>query len=240
MRDGLAASLAIAGVLACAPAAAQTSTRGETYAIRRAAGPIVIDGNLNDEGWRGALRIQKWYEMNPGDNTEPKVKNVGYLTYDGRYFYVAFEFEDPEPGRIVAPYGDHDYIQNNADFGGLFLDPRNDGHTAYEFQVTARNVQFDAVMDDNGGGENASPDFFWQSAARINEHGWTLEIAIPFSSLRYPKADPQDWGVMPVGRAFSSPLHQSLTACPDADPVVANSSASCATRTVSLARFATV
>jgi hypothetical protein len=195
-RDVLAAAIGIAAVLACPPADAQTSTRGETYAIRRAAGPIVIDGNLNDEGWRGALRIQKWYEMNPGDNTEPKVKNAGYLTYDDRFFYVAFEFDDPEPRRIVAPYADHDNIQNNVDFGGVFLDPRNDGHTAYEFQVSARNVQFDAVMDDNGGGENASPDFFWQSAARINEHGWTLEIAIPFSSLRYRKGDPQDWGVM--------------------------------------------
>ena len=187
----MAAMLILASI-----AHAQTSTRGETYAIARAKGPIVIDGTLNDEGWRDALRIDRWYEMNPGDNTEPRVKNVGYLTYDDKFFYAGFEFEDPDPKRIVAPYGDHDYIQNNADYGGLFLDTRNEGHTAYEFQVTAHNVQFDAVMDDNGGGENASPDFFWQSATRINDHGWTLEIRIPLSSLRYRKMDPQDWGVM--------------------------------------------
>jgi hypothetical protein len=175
---------------------AQTSTRGETYTITRAKGPIVIDGNLNDEGWRDALRIDRWYEINPSDNTEPRVKNVGYLTYDDKFFYAAFEFEDPDPKRIVAPFGDHDYIQSNADFGGVFLDTRNEGHTAYEFQVTAHNVQFDAVMDDNGGGENASPDFFWESATRIGEHGWTLEIKIPFSSLRYRNKDPQEWGIM--------------------------------------------
>ncbi len=51
-------------------------------------------------------------------------------------------------------------------------------------------------MDDNGGGENASPDFFWQSATQINDHGWTLEIRIPFSSLRYRTLDPQTWGVL--------------------------------------------
>jgi len=181
---------------ATAPAYAQTSMRGETYAITRAKGPIVIDGNLDDEGWRDALRIDRWYEINPSDNTEPKVKNVAYLTYDDKFFYAGFEFEDPDPKRIVAPYGDHDYIQNNADYGGLFLDTRNEGHTAYEFQVTAHNVQFDAVMDDNGGGENASPDFFWHSATRINDRGWTLEIRIPLSSLRYRRRDPQDWGVM--------------------------------------------
>ncbi len=90
------------------PAFAQTSTRGATYAITRAKGPIVIDGNLSDEGWRGAVRIDRWYEINPGDNIEPPVKNVAYLTYDDKFFYAAFEFEDPNPRSIMAPFGDHD------------------------------------------------------------------------------------------------------------------------------------
>src|SRR5204862_3104100 len=73
-----------AAIVAAIPATgvAQTATRGETYSITRAKGPIVIDGNLSDEGWQGAVRIERWYEMNPGDNIEPKLKNVGYLTYD--------------------------------------------------------------------------------------------------------------------------------------------------------------
>ncbi len=186
----------MAAILAPGAVRAQTTTRGETYAIQRAKGAIVIDGNLSDEGWRDALRIDHWYEINPGDNVEPSVRNVAYLTYDDRFFYAAFEFDDPNPKLIMAPYGDHDVIQNNADYGGLFLDTRNEGHTAYEFQVTAHNIQFDAVMDDNGGGENASPDFFWESATRITDRGWTLEIRIPFSSLRYKTLDPQTWGVM--------------------------------------------
>jgi len=194
-RGHLKAAVAAAILSVASPVLAQT-TRGETYSITRAQGPIVIDGDLSDEGWRGAIRIDRWYEINPGDNIDPPVKSVGYLTYDNRFFYAAFEFDDPNPKAIVAPFGDHDYIQTNADFGGVFLDTRNDGHTAYEFQVTAHNIQFDAVMDDNGGGENASPDFFWQSATRINDHGWTLEIRIPFSSLRYRKLDPQTWGVL--------------------------------------------
>lgn len=190
-------AMTAAVVAAARPAGAQSSsTRGEAYAIPRATGAIVIDGNLSDEAWRDARRIDRWYEINPSDNTEPKLKNVGYLTYDDKYFYAGFEFEDPDPKKIVAPFGDHDNLGGSQDYGGLFLDTRNEGHTAYEFQVSAHNVQFDAVMDDNGGGENASPDFFWESAARINDHGWTLEIKIPFSSLRYRKLDPQEWGVM--------------------------------------------
>ena len=191
-----AVCLAVATVVAPAPAAGQSALSGEPIAITRAAGPIIIDGKLSDAGWRDATRVERWYEINPGDNIAPPVRSVGYLTYDDKYFYAGFEFDDPNPKAILAPYGDHDYIQGNADFGGLFLDTRNEGHTAYEFQVTAHNIQFDAVMDDNGGGENASPDFFWESATQINDHGWTLEIRIPFSSLRYKNVDPQTWGIM--------------------------------------------
>ena len=54
---------------------------------------------------------RKWYETNPGDNTEPKVKNVGYLTFDERYLYAAFEFEDPNPSAIRAPFADRDNIR---------------------------------------------------------------------------------------------------------------------------------
>ena len=196
LRRMLSAALLVAMALIPRVMHGQTTTRGESYSIARAKGPIAIDGVIDDEGWRDAVRIEHWYEINPGDNIEPPVKNVAYLTYDDKFFYAAFEFEDPNPKAIVAPYGDHDALQNNADYGGIFLDTRNEGHTAYEFQVTARNIQFDAVMDDNGGNENASPDFFWDSATHINDHGWTLEIRIPFSSLRYRKLDPQTWGVL--------------------------------------------
>src|SRR5439155_16000114 len=53
----------------------------------------------------------------------------------------------------------------------------------------------DAITDD-ASGEDSSPDFFWLSATRITDHGWTLEIRIPFSSLRYRSADPQTWAIL--------------------------------------------
>jgi hypothetical protein len=139
----------IAVAALASPAFAQTSVRGETYAISRAKGPIAIDGNLSDEGWRDALRIERWYEIDPGDNIDPPVKSVAYLTYDAKFFYAAFEFDDPNPKAIIAPLGDHDSLTSRTDYGGVWLDPRNEGHTAYEFLVTARNVQYDAVMDDS-------------------------------------------------------------------------------------------
>jgi len=150
--------------------------------ISRAAGPITIDGNLSDPGWQNATRIDQWYETNPGDNVEPKVKSVGYLTYDDHFFYAGFEFSDPEPSKIRGPYNDRDHIGGNTDdYGGVILDTRNDGKTAILFLVNPRNIQYDAISDDTSGNEDSSPDFFWDSATKITPTGWTLEIRIPFS-----------------------------------------------------------
>jgi len=179
-----------------APAAAQSSLAGATLQVTRATGSIKIDGDLGDEGWRGATRVTTWYEINPGENNEPPVRNVALLTYDDRSFYIAFELDDPDPAAIRAPLGDHDALSGNSmDFAGVLLDPLNTGRNGVEFFVTPRNVQYDAVIDDQSG-ENSSPDFFWDSAARIGAHGWTAEIRIPFSSLRYRNADPQTWGII--------------------------------------------
>ncbi len=176
-----------------APPAALAATR---FRLTRASGPIKIDGDLSDEAWRTATRVEKWYEVQPGDNNEPPVKSVGYLTYDDRAFYVAFEFDDPDPHAIRAPFGDHDSISgNNTDFGGIIIDTQSTHRTAIEFFVSPRNVQFDAVNDD-ASGENQSPDFFWDSATKITDHGWTIEMRIPFSTLRYPRVDPQKWGIL--------------------------------------------
>ena len=186
-----AAILATGGV-----AGAQSPLSGPPMAIRRAPGAIKIDGDLSDEGWRGAERVETWFEISPGDNVVPKVGSVGLVTYDDRFFYAAFDFTDPNPAAIRAPLGDHDGISGSyTDFGGVFLDTRNDGRSAVVLFATPRGVQYDAISDD-ASGEDSSPDFFWDAAAHVNDHGWTLELRVPFSSLRYRSTDPQSWGIM--------------------------------------------
>ena len=102
------------------PSVAQTAFSGSTIHITKATGHITIDGDLSDEAWQHATRIDKWYETQPGDNVEPKVKNVGYLTFDDRFFYAAFEFEDPDPAQMRAPFADRDNIGDGFDdYGGI-------------------------------------------------------------------------------------------------------------------------
>jgi len=159
--------------------------------------PIIVDGDLSDAAWQKATRVEQWWETNPGDNIEPKVKSVGYLAYDDHYFYAGFDFQDPNPKQIHAPFNDRDHIGGNTDdYAGVILDTRNDHKTAVLFLATPRGIQYDSVSDDTSGNEDSSPDFFWDSAAKINAHGWTLEIRIPLTTLRYGTRDPQQWGIM--------------------------------------------
>jgi hypothetical protein len=189
-------ALGVAALVGEVPARAQSPLSGDRLTIARLSGPVTIDGNLSEDAWRRAERVDKWYETNPGDNVDPKVKSVAYLAYDDKFLYAAFEFEDPNPSAIRAPVSDRDNISGNAtDYGGVILDTRNDGRTAVLLLVTPRGVQYDADTDD-AAGEDQSPDYFWDSAARITDRGWVLEIRVPFSSLRYRSADPQSWGIL--------------------------------------------
>ena len=192
---GIAAILLF--VLGQSPALlAQSRLAGETLHIARTTGSIKIDGNLSDEGWLQVKPVTTWYEVNPGDNTPPNVRNVGRIAYDDHFLYAGFEFDDPDPSAVRAPYSDRDDSGIGFyDFGGIFVDAAKSGHTARLFIATPRNIQADSVIDD-ASGEDTSPDFFWESATTVNEHGWNLEMRIPFTSLRYKNSDPQTWAVM--------------------------------------------
>ena len=182
-------------LLASAGAFAKDPTRGPEIQISRATGPITVDGDLSDAGWQGASRVETWYETNKSDNLPAQVKNVGYLAYDDRFLYAGFDFKDPDPSRIRAAYADRDNVPGYTDYGGLILDTKGDAKTAILFLANPRGIQYDAVSDD-GSGEDSSPDLYWDAAGKITKDGWQLEIRIPFSSLRYPKADLQKWNVL--------------------------------------------
>jgi hypothetical protein len=188
-----AAALAVAAFSA-APAAPQAAA-AEPLRIERVEAAISIDGDLSDPAWQQAAQVITWYETNPGDNVEPKVKNVAWLAYDERFFYAAFDFKDGNPKAIKAPLGDRDNVPSYTDYGGVIVDPRNDGKTAQMFLANPRGIQYDAISSD-AAGEDSAPDFFWDSAGRVTESGWVLEMRIPFSSLRYERSDPEQWRIM--------------------------------------------
>jgi hypothetical protein len=170
-------------------------SKGAEIRIARAIGLIVIDGDLDDPGWQGATRVDTWYETNPGDNLPAKVTNVAYLAYDDKNLYAGFSFSDPAPSRIRAAFADRDNVSSSTDYGGIILDTKGEAKNAILFLANPRGIQYDAVTDDSSG-EDSSPDYHWESAGKITKEGWQLEIRIPFSTLRYPRADVQHWNIL--------------------------------------------
>ncbi|MGZ7040592.1 MAG: DUF5916 domain-containing protein [Thermoanaerobaculia bacterium] len=164
--------------------------------VRAAAGPIMIDGLLSDAGWQGATTIDTFYETSPADNIPAKVKTIAYLAYDAHALYIGIKAYDPEPGKIRAPYVERDNVIGTDDNIAVFLDTRNDKRSAMEFRVNPRGIQADGIFNDANSNEDFSPDFFYDTAARIDAEGWTAEFRIPFSSLRYSKADSQRWNIL--------------------------------------------
>jgi len=184
-------ALCVSAVLADAPPPPGPIT------LHRAEGAIKIDGDLSDPGWKNAAVIDKFYETSPSDNIPAKIKTVAYITYDDKALYIGVRCDDPEPNKIRAPYVDRDNVIGTDDNIAVFIDTRNDKRTAMELRVNPRGIQADGIFNDaNGGTEDFSPDFFYDTAAKIDATGWSAEYRIPFSSLRYPNRDVQTWNIL--------------------------------------------
>ncbi len=195
VRAGSAVATAAAAAAALATTLA-TAEPAPTLAVHRAPGEIRLDGDLSDPGWQGAAVIDQFWETQPGDNVPPKAKTVVLVTYDETHLYIGLRCDDPDPARIRAPFVERDQVVGTDDNVAVFLDTRGDGRTAVELRVNPRGQQADAVFNDASRNEDFSPDFFYDTAARIADSGWSAELRLPFSSLRYPKRDVQEWRIL--------------------------------------------
>src|SRR5688572_30438201 len=171
------------------------SSRVESLAIPHSTEQVQIDGVLDDAIWRSALALPLTIETYPRENQTPEVETIAYLVENGDQLLIAFDARDPEPDSIRAYLRDRDTAFND-DFVGVVLDTFNDQRRAFEFFVNPLGVQMDLINDDVNRSESTSWDAIWDSAGQINERGFTTEMAIPFSQLRFPRADgDQTWGI---------------------------------------------
>lgn len=152
--------------------------------------PPVIDGKLDDEIWKSATVLKDFYQVQPGDNIAPSKPTEVFLGYDSKFLYIAFHCYD-EPDKVRAAISKRDNIFND-DYVGILFDTFNDGRKAYEFDFNPLGIQADGSWTDNG--EDFNPDVVMESKGMITSDGWTVEIAIPFKSLRYVAGKDKLWG----------------------------------------------
>jgi len=160
--------------------------------VARAAGEIRIDGRVDDAGWRGAARADRFVERSPGENVPPLVGTEAYLTYDDDELYVAFVCAD-DPALLRATMCQRDQYDGD-DAVLLQIDTFGDATWAYEFYVNPYGIQRDQMWTSVHGSDTGF-DMIWNAAAGITETGYVVEMAIPLAGLRFPEADAQRWRV---------------------------------------------
>jgi hypothetical protein len=181
----------------------------------------VIDGKLDDDVWKGAPVFKDFYQIRPGDNITPSQPTEVMIGYNARFLYLGIRAHD-EPGKVRSTVAKRDAIFDD-DWAGLFIDTFNDQRKAYELFFNPLGVQADAVFTENGG-EDFSVDIVMESKGEVTDKGYTIEVAIPFKSLRYEAGKGKLWGIhlirtikrnnneqdswMPISRDISGLLNQ--------------------------------
>ncbi|MCP4706372.1 MAG: carbohydrate binding family 9 domain-containing protein, partial [candidate division Zixibacteria bacterium] len=127
----------------------------------------------------------------PGDQTKPPVNTEAFITYDDNKLYIAMICYD-DPSVIRASFCERDRGVGADDNICLLIDTYGDASWAYELNVNPYGIQADAIWSQNGG-EDDSYDMIWESAGKITDSGYQVEVAIPFSSLRFPNKKEQIW-----------------------------------------------
>lgn len=162
------------------------------YQVPMASSAIIVDGVLDESAWDDALQLELPYETWPAYNIPAPVRTTVMLTYDLQMFYVAVRAHDPDPSLIQAHLSDHDSISGDDQFG-IEMDTFNDERRAYNFFINPLGIQEDSVAID--GSFDFSWDAIWEAKTQLQPWGYSAEIAIPFSSIRFQSVDgPQVWG----------------------------------------------
>jgi hypothetical protein len=154
---------------------------------------INIDGILDEESWSRAECSGDFVTYKPYEGREPFKQTQVCVLYDDRALYIGAKLFDDEPDKILKELTMRDEDNGNTDMFILQLNPFNDKRNVYVFKVTAANVQTDILISD--GNYDYNWNAVWMSAVNINENGWTVEISIPYSSIRFPNLPEQAWSV---------------------------------------------
>ena len=162
--------------------------------------PPRIDGSLTDSVWKDVPEAVNFITNSPVFGKPSKVKTAIKVIYDDAAIYIgAYLYDDPAMIRKQFTTRD-DQSRANVDYFSVFIDTYKDHQNAYQFLVTSRNVQTDArlssaIKPDLGVYGDLSWDAVWDSKVEMQKDGWTVEIKIPYFSLRFAKTNIQDWGI---------------------------------------------
>lgn len=184
--------IALAGVLLAVwphPTAAQ-----EALHVPRADQRPELDGRLDDAAWSDAVVLADWVQTTPGDNITPTGDTRLYLVHDDEALYMAVRATDPRGVRYSVHPRDQVTAQGQ-DWLGILLDTFDARRQAFGFALNPLGIQGDGIILE--GGQQIEWDAIYQSEGRVDDdgRGYSLEVRVPFKSLRFSRQSVQEWGV---------------------------------------------
>ncbi len=197
----LAALGLIAAGAALAASVSQTPAPKEPLRIPRLTDTPKIDGVLDNPIWETqALKIENFVQLSPKENGVPTEKTVAYLGYDEKNLYLAFRAFDSQSSKVRCSITKRDGCMED-DWVFVMLDTFNEKRRAFSFLINPAGVQMDMMRVEEGGNDNMddSWDTVFYSDGKIDAEGYTVEMAIPFKSLRFPNDDLKTWNLV-LGR----------------------------------------
>lgn len=158
----------------------------------RATEPVTLDGDLSDAAWKDAPVLDHFFQMEPDQGLAPTLRTEVRVVFDDVALYVGARMFDSSPDSIVSRLSRRD-VDARSDFFTVYTDPFFDRRTGYYFSVNAAGVQYDGTLF-NDNWDDDSWDGVWDGKSKTDAQGWTCEMRIPFSQLRFREGAPA-WGV---------------------------------------------
>ena len=166
-------------------------------AASRLTGPAPrIDGRLDDAAWTaGAQAIEDFGQQRPIEDAEPSERTRVFVRYDAQAIYIGARMFRRDPTQILRSIARRDG-QGSAEHLQVTFDTHRDLRTGYGFVITAAGARSDYhhARDEDHGARQYQFDPVWEARARVDSLGWTAEMRIPFSQMRFPSGDKQEWG----------------------------------------------
>lgn len=182
-------------LLSITSALAQPAQR--TLEAKRTTKEIVIDGKLNEEAWKDAAIVNDFTEFKPvpGRKERPEIRTEAFIVYNNDGIYFGGTCYEPTRDSIQAELSGRDGFGIN-DYICIAFDTYYDKLNGFEYFITPLNEQWDAKItsSQNIASEDFSWNAVWVSAVEIHDKGWTFEIFLPYSAIRFSRQRLQNWG----------------------------------------------
>ena len=171
------------------------------YTTQRIAGPSpVVDGHLDDAAWEAVAWDGRFIQREPYDGNPPSQPTEIKILYDDNALYIAYRAHDTAPDKIEERLARRDHFPG--DWVEVNIDSYFDKRTAFSFTLSVSGAKGDEFISEDGMNWDTNWDPIWYGAAACDAQGWTAEMKIPFSQLRYSDQAEQVWGIQFTRRIF--------------------------------------